>query len=67
MGDCAYERGEHRYTVEKTCGRVYCGNAFCDTIGEAFEFAADGFCDRATIYDTKTGDTLKIKITITEG
>lgn len=54
---------KQRYTVEKSCGRVYCGNAFCDTVGEAFKFALDGFCDRAIICDTKTGKTFKIKIT----
>lgn len=61
--DCAFPEGKERYTVEKSCGRVYCGNAICDTIGECFGFAADGFCDRAVITDTETGRVLKIKIT----
>ena len=42
---------DYKYAVNKYAGRVYCGNAFCNTIEECIAFANDGFCDKAIIYD----------------
>ena len=50
------------FTVEKYGGRVYCGNAFTDTITEALTFIDDGFCDKGKIKDTETGKEYTIKI-----
>ena len=50
-----------KYSVEKFCGRKYCGNAFFDTFDEVLEFADDGFCDNAIIYDAGTGRVYKLK------
>ena len=47
-----------KYTVSKFAGKVYCGNAFFNTLDECYEFANDGFCDKMKVYDGKTGDLL---------
>ena len=48
------------YEVCKYCGRVYCGNAFCDTIEECLQFANDGFCNKAII----TGEGVRYVVKI---
>lgn len=43
--------GKYRYSVEKYAGRVFCGNGLFETMEEVLEFADDGFCTRAIVYD----------------
>lgn len=50
-----------RYIVNKYAGRVFCGNGFFDTYDECIEFAKDGFCTRAVIADTKTGEKKTVR------
>lgn len=52
----------YKYIVNKYSGRVYCGNAFCDTIEECLEFANDGFCDKAIITNCETKEKIKINM-----
>ena len=53
----------YKYMVEKYGGRLYCGNAFFNTLDDCYEFVNDGMCDKAVIinYETKQKITLKIK------
>lgn len=51
-----------RYFAEKYSGRVYCGNAICETFDECLEFADDGFCDKVKIRDTQENKMMVIKI-----
>lgn len=53
---------KYKYTVEKFCGKVYCGNAFCNTLKECREFGDDGFCTRYEIHFAKTGELKEIHI-----
>ena len=50
-----------KYIVNKYSGRVYCGNAFCETLDECLEFADDGFCDKAKIVEIETGEVTVVK------
>ena len=51
----------YRYTVNKYCGRTYCGNGFFNTVEECLAFAKDGFCDKAVISDSETGEKQTIR------
>ena len=53
----------YKYMVEKYGGRLYCGNAFFNTLDDCYKFVNDGMCDKAVIinYETKQKITLKIK------
>lgn len=52
---------EAKYIAEKYCGRVYCGNAFLDTIEKCIEFGDDGFCDKVKIINIETQEKKTIK------
>lgn len=49
-----------RYLVEKFSGRVYCGNAFFETLEECIKFADDNFCNRAIITELETDKKFKV-------
>lgn len=54
----------YKYMVEKYGGKLYCGNAFCNTLDDCFKFAHDGMCDKAVIIDYETGEKIIIKMEV---
>ena len=52
----------YKYIVEKYSGKVYCGNAFFNTLDECLEFANDGFCDKAIITNCETKEKIKTEV-----
>ena len=57
----------NRYAINIFCGKQFCGNALCDTLGECMEFLEnDGFADSAKITDMQEGTEFTIKVKFEE-